>query len=190
MFINKGTTKKHSLLKRLALAFLAVPLYIIPAFSAENEVKAPDALHGQPWAFGQSAGRKDALWHKGIGAEAVTKGATPQKKKPEAVDTSGGIDRAINNVVEKEKKGKLGLSMGNQASSWKVDPNAMRADEFRPRDRQHVVRAFADLPAGEDLDIKIGPELILRDERAGEDNAHEKQPDSSLGVGMHFKFDF
>lgn len=172
------------------LALLAMAVFLSPVCVAgAGKVKEPGkSLHGEAWAFGQSATRKDALWHKGLDAEAVSRRAVPPRK-PHQVDTSGGIKRALNEADKKERKS-IGVSVGNQSSAWKVDPNAMRADEFKPRDKQHVVRAYADVKAGDDLDINFGPELILRDERSGEEAAHEKQPDSALGVGMRFKYDF
>lgn len=144
-------------------------------------------MHGQPWAFGQSRGRNDALWQRGISGEAMQKRARPHRGN--AVDTSGGIQRALKDAEKKPKAG-MGMSMEDQTGNWKVAPGAMRAGELRPRDRQHVVRAFADVQASDDLDINIGPELILKDERMGNESASEKQPDSSLGVGMRFKYDF
>ncbi len=169
-----------------SMCLLAVLLFASLVQAAQPAKKAGRSLHGQAWAFGVSQSRNDALWHKGIDAGNMSKKAVPPKRK--SVDTSGGIKRALNKA--EKTRGKLGLSMKNRSSSWKVDPNAVRADEFRPRDRQHVVRAYAGVKAGKNLDINIGPELILRDERAGEESAHEKQPDSSLGLGMAFKYDF
>ena len=54
---------------------------------------------------------------------------------------------------------------------------------------RHVVRAYADVDAGDDLSIRVGPELILKDEQRERANAN-KQPESALGLGMQFKLDF
>jgi hypothetical protein len=54
---------------------------------------------------------------------------------------------------------------------------------------KRVIRAFADVDAGEDLSINVGPELILKDEQARQDSS-STQPDSAVGMGMHFKLDF
>jgi len=174
------------------LVMCAVAVFLCPDFaaSAGQAKKLEKQMHGQAWAFGKSASRNDVLWHKGVNADAVSRRAVPKKNTFKSVDTSGGIARALDAAEKKKRSGNLGVSMGNQSSSWKVNPNAMRADEFKPRDKHHILRAYADMKAGDDLDIKIGPELILRDEYAAEERAHEKQPDSSLGVGMRFKYDF
>ncbi len=39
------------------------------------------------------------------------------------------------------------------------------------------------------LSIRVGPELILKDEQRERANAN-KQPESALGLGMQFKLDF
>jgi hypothetical protein len=54
---------------------------------------------------------------------------------------------------------------------------------------RHVVRAYADVDAGDDLNVSVGPELILKDEQR-ERTAANKQPDSALGMGMQFKLGF
>jgi len=43
--------------------------------------------------------------------------------------------------------------------------------------------------AGDDLNVSVGPELILKDEQR-ERAAANKQPDSALGMGMQFKLGF
>lgn len=202
-------TKISLSVRQLALLLVVCMIFTIlgatPSFSASHTPpgsqssaagvpwKSPNkrSLHSPAWFFGQSPDRHDDLWCKGVNAKAVKQRAVPSKLRKDAMDTSSGIKRALNEV-KKVKKGSVGLSMGmgNRASTWKVEPNGMRADEFKPRDSQHVVRAFADVKANDDLNIKIGPELILRDESLGEENAHEKQPDTSVGVGMHFKYNF
>lgn len=111
-----------------------------------------------------------------------------------SADTTGGIDRALRAASEKEKKkkGGLGLSMENEGTTFKVDPgrSAWRADENLNRAGRHVVRAFADVEPSDDLSINLGPELILKDESNVEEKANQSQPDSVLGLGMHFKYDF
>lgn len=81
------------------------------------------ALHGQPWAFGQSSDRKDALWQRGVPAQSLkrraVRGAAPQPGRqraargdargrtsspPATVDRSGamntdsGIERALSDA--------------------------------------------------------------------------------------------
>lgn len=162
----------------------------IPAWAAAKAGKS-EALHGQPWAFGYSESRKDAIWNKGMEGKHVAgkkKSATPPAS--DAANTATGINRSLSEA--ERMKSVLGVDLGHEASSWKVAPEdkKLHPDENMYRQRQHVVRAFADVKAGEDLNISVGPELILKDEQHGEETANESQPDSALGVGMRFKFDF
>lgn len=84
---------------------------------------ASGALHGQPWAFGQSSDRKDALWQRGVPAQSLkrraVRGVAPQPGRqraargdarnrtsspPATVDRSGamntdsGIERALSDA--------------------------------------------------------------------------------------------
>lgn len=177
------------------------------------------ALHGQSWAFGQSEDRKDAIWRRGVpaqslkqkavtGSGAARQKATGGKSAPArgAMDTGDAIERALSAAEAASRaaeaktatehsakpKGSLGLSMKDSTTTWNVTPmrEAMRPDEVLVRDRQHVVRAFADVEPTEDLSIRVGPELILKDEKHGAESAGSSQPDSALGLGMQFKLDF
>lgn len=190
------------------LAVVAVFLACAQCCPAAAPAKQQSAVRQENvWTFGQSRDRRNPLWHEANDTDAIVKKTKPKAlaKERGVMDTSGGINRALDQAVKTEMaketerlngggrpraKGSVGMSMVNESSSWKVAPGEMRADEYVPRDRKHVLRAFADVKAGEDLDIRVGPELHLRDESVGTENAHEKQPDSSLGVGMHFKLDF
>ncbi|MDE7241882.1 hypothetical protein [Desulfovibrio sp.] len=123
-----------------------------------------------------------------------------------AVDTGDAIERALSaaraaSQAEEAKaaeergfrpRGSLGLSMKDSTTTWNVTPmrEAMRPDEVLVRDRQHVVRAFADVEPTDDLSIRVGPELILKDEQHAAESAGSSQPDSALGLGMRFKLDF
>lgn len=189
---------------RLALcgALLAVLLYPVFAQAAtrvQNAVKAapnshnatmPKGLRGDAWTFGQSLDRNDVIWKKGINANAVKARATGYKAKvsKQAADTRKSIDNAIG----RNKHFPGGVSVESQKSSWKAAPEEkfMRPDEEMPREGRHVVRAFADVAPSENLDINIGPELILKDESSREQIANSTQPDTVLGLGMNFKLDF
>ena len=134
--------------------------------------------------------------------------ATDGKSAPGsgAVDTEDAIERALSAAQASSRaqeakdaaergakpKGSLGLSMKDSTTTWNVTPmrEAMRPDEVLVRDRQHVVRAFADVEPADDLSIRVGPELILKDEQHAAESAGSSQPDSALGVGMQFKLDF
>lgn len=200
MFMKKKLVNKAiMIIARIFYSLAAYVFFLLATPAMTRAVSQPSpvppelsqepGLHSPVWAFGQSSERHNALWHKGVNARDVKQRALPPKNRKEAVDTSGGIKKALKKA-KKDSQGSLGMSMSNRSSAWKADPNEMRADEFRPRDCQRVVRAFAEVKANEDLGITIGPELIMRDERVGEENAHEKQPDTSLGLGMQFKYDF
>ena len=234
----------------LFVLLLLAPLAAAPAAeaatAAQQQTQKGNALHGQPWAFGQSEDRKAAIWRRGVPAQslkqkalsgaaaktqggrtaaaanAATKGGTKsapagktgaasgatQHGAPAhgAMDTESGIDRALAaaqaiadaEAAEAAKgqhakpKGSLGMSMKNSTTTWNVTPmrEAMRPDEVLVRDRHHVLRAFADVEPTEDLSIRVGPELILKDEQHGAESAGASQPDSALGLGMQFKLDF
>lgn len=166
-------------------AFLAFPSHgASPGDDAEAR-----ALRGQAWAFGQSESRNDAIWRKGVDARQVgkKKSAKGQEGSP---DTSGAIERALKEAEKDNIRSSLGMSMGHEAGTWKVNPEQQHPDETMFRDRRHVVRGFANVRAGQDLNISVGPELILKDEQHGEEAATENQPDSAFGLGMRFKYDF
>lgn len=84
---------------------------------------ASGALHGQPWAFGQSSDRKDALWQRGVPAQSLkrraVRGAAPQPGRQRAargdargrtspppqtverggaMNTDSGIERALSDA--------------------------------------------------------------------------------------------
>ncbi|MBD5417962.1 MAG: hypothetical protein HDR50_10005 [Desulfovibrio sp.] len=156
--------------------------------AAKGSKSAPAGTSGAAKAAAQkSAAKKSAAGHG-------------------AMDTESGIDRALAaaqaiadaEAAEAAKgqhakpKGSLGMSMKNSTTTWNVTPmrEAMRPDEVLVRDRHHVLRAFADVEPTEDLSIRVGPELILKDEQHGAESAGSSQPDSALGLGMQFKLDF
>ncbi|MBD5553054.1 MAG: hypothetical protein HDQ44_01820 [Desulfovibrio sp.] len=179
------------LIGRLALGpAIAAALLLLscPLFAASSQ---GNAVHGDPWAFGQSSQRDDAIWHKGVDGATVGKKALPAPKpREDAADTSRGIGRALEEAGD--VRSRLGMSMANETGTWKVTPDQkkLHPDEYIYRDKRHVVRAFADVKAGDDLNISVGPELHIKDEAHGEGPATEDQPDSAFGVGMKFKYDF
>lgn len=140
-----------------------------------------NGVHAEPWIFGQSIDRNAPIWAKGK----TGKSLAPKKKQRE---TKGA-------VADKPRSGirsSLGLSVKDESATWKVTPSQknMRADELKLRENRHIVGAYADVEAGNDFNIRVGPELILKDESHGEESAYSNQPDSSLGLGMKFKYDF
>lgn len=153
------------------------------------------SLHGSAWAFGQSDDRDAAIWRQGTPVrhlhERAVKDAGLKKK---AMNTTPGIDSALDEAAGKKKKKKsgLGVSVENETATWRerLPTESARPDESLPLESRHVVRAFADVDAGEDLSISVGPELILKDEQNRDHSANNSQPDSALGLGMQFKLDF
>ncbi|WP_165075119.1 MULTISPECIES: hypothetical protein [unclassified Desulfovibrio] len=153
-------------------------------------------------------GSKSAAAGTSGAAKGASQKSAAKKSAPGhgAMDTESGIDRALAaaqamadaEAAEAAKgqhakpKGSLGMSMKNSTTTWNVTPmrEAMRPDEVLVRDRHHVLRAFADVEPTEDLSIRVGPELILKDEQHGAESAGSSQPDSALGLGMQFKLDF
>ena len=106
--------------------------------------------------------------------------------KDNSINTASGINSALKSANSKnERKNGLALSVGQEESGWRkksqLEPEA--ADENVPMQSRHVVRAYADVDAGDDLNVSVGPELILKDEQR-ERAAANKQPDSALGMGM------
>lgn len=152
---------------------------------------AEDRTSNDSWSFGQSVERGEAIWKKGVGASEIKQKALPEKDKG-AVDTRGGIDRAVNDAIKKGPRSSIGLSVNNEEGRWKSAPshNSPHIDEDLGRDRKRVFRAYADVQGGDDWNIKIGPELILKDEQYGESTASSSEPDSALGLGMKFQYDF
>ena len=155
-----------------------------------GETAAPhrNALHGHAWAFGKSASGGEALWHEGIPAERLRKQAVEKGRAP----SKGASAAGTNEKATANKKGELGLSWEKKSTGWRgnlLDGNP-RPDEELSLETHHKVRAFADVKTAADLSISVGPELILKDEQRSPYGVNESQPDSVLGMGMQFKYDF
>ena len=145
---------------------------------------------GQPWAFGESASRNDALWQRSVNAQEMHEQATPDTG-PRSMDTRKGIDSALQGQQKHGKKDGLGVSWEREKSGWRTDANAKRTpDEYVPVESRHHVRAYAGVEAGEDLNISVGPELIVRDSQTTPYSGKSEQPDSSVGMGMQFQLGF
>lgn len=144
-----------------------------------------NGIHAEPWAFGQSADRKQPIWQKGKPGESMI----PGKKKSAS---AGKSKKETNTSSENRFKSSLGVSLKESTGSWKVTPSQknIRPDEEHVRENRHILGAYAGIEAGDDFNIGIGPELILKDDTKGEDSAYSDQPESALGWGMKFKYDF
>lgn len=158
---------------------------------ARAKEKSLKGIHAPAWVFGGKAQSRDA-WRGGTSTDELQKRATgddaPQQK---AVNTTASINSALKGPMAKEEhKSGMAVSVGQEDSSWRPKgQHEFEADENIPMQSRHVVRAYADVDAGDDLSIRIGPELILKDEQR-ERAAVNKQPESALGLGMQFKLDF
>ena len=206
-------TKKNMMKQRIVIVLAALALLLCgmrpdaPAVEQKNAPSASSAgkrdkavrkaqpLHSSAWAFGQSGDRNSAIWRQGTPVQNLHKravsGVGGGKK---AMNTAPGIDNALNAADGNKKKAKngLALSVENETSAWRkrLPAEGARPDESLPLESRHVVRAFADVEAGDDLSISVGPELILKDEQNRDHSASNSQPDSALGLGMQFKLDF
>lgn len=166
---------------------LALPLFSngLPPEDAWGADAEQGGVHAPAWAFGQSESRNDSIWQKGIDGDVVSR---KKKRDKTSAEKKDGLESATKENI----RGSLGISLKEETSSWKTTPEArnIHPDENIYRDRKHIVRAFADVQAGDDFSISVGPELILKDEQPTEESATENQPDSALGLGMRFKYDF
>lgn len=165
-----------------------VALFPLICFAQDN-----NALHAQPWTFGQSSDRANNLWKLGVDGQAISRKNKSQDKPTSFKDKSKAKSLNSNpQAHNSQTRPKVGLEMQTKGGSWAVAPELknIRPDEEKLRDQQHVFRAFAGVEAGEDFDISFGPELILRDDEHTAESANADQPDSALGLGMKFKLDF
>ena len=156
--------------------------------------KQKNSLHARDWTFSEGSSRDawqiqgmptNNLQGRAVGSP-VPKDITPGQ----VVNTSKGIDSALSQAEKSKKKGALALSVDDESSPWRESATSDKTpDENLSMESRHVVRAYADTEVSEDMNIGLGPELILRNEHR-ERPSNNKQPDSVLGMGMQFKLDF
>ena len=158
----------------------------------KSKETAGAGIHAPTWAFGNSAHSREA-WREGASTSDLQKRAVGEEAaKDNSVNTASGINSALNTANAKTaRKNGLAVSVGQDDSEWRkksqIEPETV--DENVPMQSRHVVRAYADVDAGDDLNIRVGPELILKDEQRERAGAN-KQPESALGMGMQFKLGF
>lgn len=149
-------------------------------------------IHAPAWAFDNGTHSREA-WRDGKSTSELKKRAVGEEPaKENSVNTASGISSALKTAESKgERKNGLAVSVGQDESAWRkksqLEPES--ADENVPMQSRHVVRAYADVDAGDNLNVRVGPELILRDDQRDRAGAN-KQPDSALGMGMQFKLGF
>jgi hypothetical protein len=162
------------------------------AAAKNSKEKSKKGVHAAEWVFNDGSRSSDA-WRDGVPSETLQKRAVgEQASKDKSVNTASGINSALNAAGEQHRrKGGMGVSVGQQSSAWRepVVPDHEAPDENLPMESRHVVRAYADMSNSDDLSISVGPELILKNEQR-ERATVNKQPESSLGMGMQFKLDF
>lgn len=162
-----------------ALVFCLVLGVGATAFAASDN----NALHAEPWVFGQSLDRNNDLWRKGVHGDIISRKNT---SKAQPKNTADQTQR------KQQTHGTVGIGMRRETSTWSVDParKDIRPDEGMTRERRNVLGAYADVQTGDDFNINFGPEIILKDEEHSAEGAASDQPDSALGLGMKFKYDF
>ncbi len=156
--------------------------------------KQKNSLHARDWTFSEGSSRDawqiqgmptNNLQGRAVGSP-VPKDITPGQ----VVNTSKGIDSALSHAEKSKKKSALALSVDDESSPWRESVTSDKTpDENLSMESRHVVRAYADTEVSEDMNIGLGPELILRNEQR-ERPSNNKQPDSVLGMGMQFKLGF
>lgn len=158
---------------------------------SRQKEKRAKGLHAPAWAFGGKEKSRDA-WRTGANTRDLQKRAVCDNSSDETVlDPTDCTNSTLDDAQEKNaNKSGMGLSVGQDDSSWrKKGQYELEAGEDLPMQSRHVLRAYADVDAGDDLSIRVGPELILKDEQR-ERTPTNAQPESALGLGMQFKLDF
>ena len=156
--------------------------------------KQKNSLHAREWTFSEGSSR-DAWQVQGMPTNNLQGRAVgspvPKDIAPgQVVNTSKGIDSALSQAQKGKAKGTLALSVDDESSPWRESVTSnVSPDENLNMESRHVVRAYADTEVNEDVNVGLGPELILRNEQR-ERPSNNKQPDSVLGLGMQFKMDF
>lgn len=161
--------------------------------------KETSPMHGESWAFGQSASREDALWKKGVEGETLHHRATGGGQTAPALGNTSSIEASLRRETERRKKdedrrrrGGLGMSLDTDDSVWRPQtPTAPgKPDEtLSIGGSRHTLRAFGDVRS-DDLSISVGPEITLKDKDNSGHFAHSEEPDSAIGMGMRFSLDF
>ena len=73
-------------------------------------------LHGQPWAFGQSEDRKDALWRRGVPAQSLKQRAVNAKGAKGSPRAAGSAGRAAKATGSKAPAGTGARSAGGNGA--------------------------------------------------------------------------
>lgn len=161
--------------------------------SAKKQAKT-EPIHGHAWKFGTAKQSRKAAaerWQRGLNSTSLRKRAVSHRKEPIPEVTEE--DMLVNPMFPKgKKKSAFSLGFEHKGSSWNNGPSAdlHNPGEDYLMEGRNVIRGTTSVDAGNDLNIDLGPELILKDQKARESLSNSNQPDSSLGIGMQFKFGF
>ncbi|MBQ7739264.1 MAG: hypothetical protein IJT59_06395 [Desulfovibrionaceae bacterium] len=84
------------------------------------------------------------------------------------------------------------ISYQKGTSSWSSNPSRTKdSDESLALQGEHHIKAFTKLDSSDNFDISAGPELIVKERKQNTAlNNTKTQPESELGVGMHFLYNF
>lgn len=163
---------------------------VAPAQAADASQTKGKGLHGQPWAFGASQSREDALWQRSVSVDDMKDRATPDNPFHRA-DAQADTPPQGQQRKRHGRKDDIGLSWDRRKGGWRSNASPNTPDEHLPVEGEHHVRAYADVPAGDDLQIRMGPEVIVKDgKETPYTGKRNEDPKSSVGMGMQFKLDF
>lgn len=96
------------------------------------------------------------------------------------------------NASDAGKSGDLKFYYRKNISDWSPNPAKPKAqtDESLALEGEHHVRAFTKLDNSKDFDISAGPEFIFKESKQNTTLNKTDQPQSELGLGMHFEYKF
>lgn len=97
-------------------------------------------------------------------------------------------------IVEEEDTFAYGVDYDNERQNWSASPKSSllsKSDEDFALHEQHRLRAYAHLAKTKQLDIRAGPELIVKDRKQREAlDSQLNQPEQELGLSMQFLYNF
>ncbi len=166
-------------------------LVFVTAGSVSSEARAPNRAQGParppaPTWFSDQAIQRHKTQRSVILGSQMQKNAVLSLPK----ETQKSKD-----VPEKQKQtvpGDVQFSYDNEKRNWSSHPSHLSplSDEGLGLHEEHRLRAFTHLDDDQNLDISAGPELIFKDQKHNTTVRSSKQPDTELGVGMRFTYDF
>lgn len=148
--------------------------------------------------FEQEATRKSQgqVWDKGVSAQSLARKRAPQAESFRGVNTQQAIDTVLQDISAYERKpredsvnyGGLKPHVTTESIAWRnpiTEP--VRVGQEKILAKRNVVGAYADVEAGKDVKVRVGPELVLEGEKTAK---YQQQEGSGLGMGMRFEWGF